>query len=106
VLFVGSEIVGGQEDGAHAAMAILHLVAEREAVHRLQEDLRDHEVDRVGLRNRQRLVARLDGEDVVTRGLLEDRQCGAHILFPIHNENVHRGLGFTYPAESTAVGRF
>ena len=73
VFRIGGQIVGAQENGPHAGEAVLQLIPKREAVHRLQENLGDQQIDSApllaGLEGRS---AGCRGADIVAGGLLQE----------------------------------
>ena len=83
VLLVRGEVVGGEEDGAHAGVAILHLVPQREAVHRLQEDLGNQQVQVLAVHHRDGILAGVRGFDLVARGGFQDIQHRPEVILAI-----------------------
>jgi len=100
------QVVPAQENGPNTGVPILHLVPEREAIHRLHEDFRDQEVHVLPLDHVQALLAGACMENFIARSLLQDVECSPDVLFPVNYENLHGLLIFIFPAASVAAGIF
>ena len=104
VLRVGREVETTHKNGSHARMAVLHLVPEREAVHRLHDRLRDQHIHGQPLHQVQRFIPSAGGFNFMAGSFLENVEYGSQVLLPIHNENLHGVIIFTYPTGSSAAG--
>jgi hypothetical protein len=105
VFRIRGEIVAGYENRPKPGMAVLHLVAQREAVHRLQEHFRDQQIHLLPLGHVDCLLPRQRPLNLVARGSLEDIEHLLQILLTIHNEYFHTLLVLTFQAASAAAGR-
>jgi hypothetical protein len=101
MLRVRVQVVPAQEDGAHAAVPIFHLVAKREAVHRLQEDFGNQEVEMLPLQQVERFLASGGRNDLIARGRRQDGARGFEFLRPVNDENLH--VTVIYPEGSGLV---
>ncbi len=105
VLGIRGEIVPAQEDRLYPGVPVLHLVAQREAIHRLDKNLRDQQVHLLAIGHLQTFPPRQRRLNLVPGRLLEDIENSPQILLPVHDENFHTLLMLTCPAGSGAAGR-
>jgi hypothetical protein len=84
---------------------VFHLVPQGEAVHRIEEDLRDQQVHLLALRHFNRLPARQRALNLIARSLLQDIDHFPQIVLTIHDEDFHTLLFVTCPAALAVAGR-
>jgi hypothetical protein len=101
MLRVGFQVVPAQEDGAHAAVPVFHLVAKREAVHRLQEHFGNQQIEMLALQQVERFLAGGGRNDLIARGSRQDGARDFEFLRPVNNENLH--VTIIYPEGSGLV---
>jgi hypothetical protein len=86
-------------------MPVLHLVPQREAVHRLQNDLRDQQVHLLPLRHVNRLLPRQRPLNIVARRLLQNLDHLPEIVLAVHYQDFHTLPLLISQAASAAAGR-